>query len=675
MVLGSVGIVHGTTHLILQDNVTDNLMDSYVDSQSPNSNYGTDIYLVTANHVSVTFDRFYLVFNLSKIYSSYSILDATLHVYKLAETASVDAMSGVFSVKKITFNETNLTWNNQPCGTTFMDAVNCNLTAEDNVALKHTELPKWLTYNVRDMVTQSIQNNITGMVILTEIPYADDKTDYFYSKDYNGDPTLRPYLNITYVPLPTINYVKFDNTSYENSISKFDLSLNYNPSEISDISATLYYNNSPYATAKTVNPTNFLFSTSLTVPIVPSSYTNLSFYWMYTVTFTDSTSASFSTNTYNQSVIKALLDNCSVYGNVAFNFTIKDEQTQNIIQGDMDISILLNSNNYSFSFKNGSSYSLCIQSMLPYTANAIIQYNGSGYPQRNYYLDNVILSNTTQYVDLYLLQSIYAYVTRISVLDDSNNPITDMIIKVQRYYPASNSYLTVAMAKSDNTGIGITRLQPIDATYIFLVESGGYTLKQYPPTQLIPDAYSILNKILRLSTSSFSNFLNWQNKVNYLCLYNDTTDILRCTLTDTTGSMIGSHLRVWQQGPLNYISICDTRAYSSSSTLTCTIGATANGTYYYILSAFDNQGEYPVYSNTLQFNSVPIFGEFGIFLAFLIFITMVFIGAWNPVVSLVFGAVGLIFSFMMGLYIVGITQLAGIVVIIAIIIFKSRERA
>ena len=223
------------TTLTLQDADTDNLGDAYVNGGLANRNYGIDTDLKTERN---SYQRTYIKFNLSAILSTQIIDESKLCLYLYndqgTQTISVNHVY-VFNWNEGTEDNldvsgqdytTNITWNNQPCGTNLDNSAACNLTAEDSLNNDGSLDGTWQCWNVTNTVSLEYES---GDKNVSFILYTDDlgNSDLFYSKEYVGDTSLRPYMNITYHAAniaPIITLREPQNTLYTYNES---LELNY----------------------------------------------------------------------------------------------------------------------------------------------------------------------------------------------------------------------------------------------------------------------------------------------------------------------------------------------------------------------------------------------------------------------------------------------------------------
>lgn len=181
--------------------------------------------------------------------------------------------------------------------------------------------------------------------------------------------------------------------------------------------------------------------------------------------------------------------------------------------------------------------------------------------------------------------------------------------------------------------------------------------------------------LITVSTITPNLYFNIFNNVQYSCLYNSTSTILRCTVVDSTGLMSRSRLIVDRQGSLTNTTICDNSEYSSTLTLTCTLGNITGYNFFYRLLNYYNgnntvarlidQGT--VTGQTALFN----WGQTGFLLALMVIVALSLMGMATPIGSMAFAVLGIIAGFWIGLIPVGVASIIGLVIAIGILAYKS----
>lgn len=168
------------------------LDDSYVRDTAGGTNYGSDDNLKNGNSGSNVY-RAYERWNITNltIMGCASVVNATVwhKVDYLTQNPDVEFYN-VYSDKD-QWTEAGITWNNQPCGTAFNDATNCNLTSMNTTPWMADET--WYPSDVTDAWKINFNNGFNNLTLALK----DDNegsTDYGYvdSKEATSS-SDRPY--------------------------------------------------------------------------------------------------------------------------------------------------------------------------------------------------------------------------------------------------------------------------------------------------------------------------------------------------------------------------------------------------------------------------------------------------------------------------------------------------
>lgn len=167
--------------------------DTYVSQfkQENNTNYGTNITMIVrsflpGNSGNVKNDHSFIMFDMPPLPSGSTIVSATLQLY----TANVSNATRNYTLKPVEqqWNETNVTWNNQP-------SVISSATSYADTPLS----PGWVNWSVTSDVTAWV-NGATNYGWQISDMNENSPVDYstaFYTRDYS-DISLRPMLVIQY---------------------------------------------------------------------------------------------------------------------------------------------------------------------------------------------------------------------------------------------------------------------------------------------------------------------------------------------------------------------------------------------------------------------------------------------------------------------------------------------
>ena len=279
-------------------------------------------------------------------------------------------------------------------------------------------------------------------------------------------------------------------------------------------------------------------------------------------------------NSTNSTVYTYYLDNCSNILNIpsnatALNITFLDENTLTLLNANIVGTINLGSQNLTFSKTNINNLSLCVYpSWLNTSVNAYFQYNVSE-PER-YYLQNVYLNNQTQLLNLYNFNSGEASsLTEVNAIANNYaySIYPGIIGNLQRYYPATNSWITVQNDKSDNFGNLIYYINQNSVDYQILWTLNNQLLDQTQPLKFICNSVPCQQTFIinnNAPTTGLENF-------NFTHNYNNNTGIYTLTWFNPTNTVSDVRLVATMQAANGIIHICDTTVASSSGSISCNL--------------------------------------------------------------------------------------------------------
>ena len=171
---------------------SESLADAHMDTNAPDTNHGGDDFLTVYGGSSPQ-GRIYGMFNITKIPAGVTINHANVTF-----TNYVDDFDGIVSIFEVnaTWDESVITWNNQPCGSGFeFNAANCNVTDESNVTATEPALNTW---NITGMLKRAIssgRNNVSFVIASSEVLV--DLSDNYRSKEY-ATVADRPFMEVDY---------------------------------------------------------------------------------------------------------------------------------------------------------------------------------------------------------------------------------------------------------------------------------------------------------------------------------------------------------------------------------------------------------------------------------------------------------------------------------------------
>ena len=183
-----------STTIKLQDNVTENLEDTYLSQYTPTTNYGSYTTLPSGEGSTEDYAFWTIIkFNISSIPASSTIEDSKLcwyistNAYDTGETAT----SWIYQLNNQTWTEEIPTWNTKPNG--IGSLIDTNNSIDGDWALF------WLCFNATSWVNSEYNNYKTNVSFLWNSTLNYNISDRLVANSKENSLTsLSPYLNITY---------------------------------------------------------------------------------------------------------------------------------------------------------------------------------------------------------------------------------------------------------------------------------------------------------------------------------------------------------------------------------------------------------------------------------------------------------------------------------------------
>lgn len=324
-------------------------------------------------------------------------------------------------------------------------------------------------------------------------------------------------------------------------------------------------------------------------PTVNSSVENKSFYFNLIYSISPGVFLYENTTTYTQSVSMINLSKCTSAVNKTANFTLYDEENQTILLAwnflgtfDYWLGSGTTFKTYSISDLNINSAALCINpNNLIYKSNAIIQYEKTGYVKRNYYLVNNTLNNISQNINLFLLTTAQSTSFIVTVRDANQLPVTDAYIYIQRYYPGTGTYQTIAMSKTDASGNTVSGFEAETEDYRIMVMKDGVIIYT-SPVQKIYCSSTPCTLPIQTGGSSIITWTRIGNLSNFIysLVYDNSTKTWSYTYVDTSGTTHYGRLYVYQiNSAKGKITICNVSSTSNAATLVCNVSSYEGNVY------------------------------------------------------------------------------------------------
>ena len=432
----------------------------------------------------------------------------------------------------------------------------------------------------------------------TTFLYADGVNDLLFTVVEEFNLTTTNTTSWTFSFLET--GVTFEGNVSETSSQTLDINLTTDI-DVQSIAAILTYNGTNYTSTSSCDESgNCMISNTLDVPLVGTGEFDLyDFFWNLAI-FNGTASSSITTSTRQQNATRIYLEECNAtYPHVALNFTVYDERS------------LVPINPYSFNgtfgfwigngavkrdnsiANTGLETTICLQPNVTVKIDSTIDYDASttnDYTNRFYYFDGHEISNSSQSIFMYLLNTSSSTSFILKVQDDSLLPISSALIEVHRFYPGEGIFRIVQIAKTDDNGKSIGFFETETVDYKFIIKKGGSTLLETGVQKVVPETSPFtltfntgepLDEpwITQIPKENLTSSLGW----------NSSSGIVSYIYTDSSGNFTQSRLLVIRQSLTNSsadTTICNYTSVLISATIVCNSTFT-NGVY--IASAFNTR--------------------------------------------------------------------------------------
>ena len=511
-----------------------------------------------------------------------------------------------------------------------------------------------------------------------------------------GNATFSNYTiasNYTFNVGATVSNLTYNTEVYETSNQMFSGNLTLlEGTNLFDVK--IVYNGTEYggSLTKTNNDTYSIYG-SLDIPTVTTTL-NYSYYFRLIYSLGAGEFLYENTTSYNQTVNPILLYGCNSATNRTLNFTAQTEgnltslSTWNFLAtfeywvGSGTVRKNVSINNLSV-----GSASLCINPSwnLTYKTDATIQYESESYVKRNYYLYNASLTNSTQNITLYLLLTTDSTAFIISVKDGSQLPITDAYIYVQRYYPGTGLFQTVAMSKTDGNGNTVAHFESETEDYRIIVMKDGVVIYTSPIQKIYCSATPCTLPIQTeaAGVSGWTKVGNLTNLVYSGPTYDSTTNLISYTYVDTSGTTNYGRLWVYTinsaRGKETVIDAgtglpCNITSTSNAATLICNVTG-IQGTVY-AEGYLSRSPEILVWGVSFIINTIKsIMGLEGLFWAMIVILVLAIAGVLMGGVA--GGIAGTILGFVgtawLGIASFGMITIWGLIIIGVFIIWQIKN--
>lgn len=447
------------------------------------------------------------------------------------------------------------------------------------------------------------------------------------------------------------NNITFNSTPRETSLQEFEINITTVPSILS-VSATLNYNGTEFVSQTSCDGIECSITNIIDIPLVSEGqFENKSFFWEIDA-FDGTSSVSTNTTANEQNVSRINLELCDgVFTTQALNFTAFDEQNITridpfLFDANFDQWIGNGTVKRQSNFTNSSidEVTLCISPTdEEYFIDATIEYDEaenttSIYTLRNYFFQNDTINSTSQDIFLFLLEESSSTSFILKVQDDSLLPVEGVLIEINRFYPGTNEFRIVQIAKTDDLGKSVGFFETEIVDYKFFITRNNSILLETGLQKVIPE------------TSPFTLTFNigeplgepWKTQdiitdLDSNITFNRSSLVVTYVYIDTSNELDLGRLFVIRQSLTNSsadVTICNENSTLSAATLTCNVTTTEG---FYIGSGFITRFNIEELDLQITFNIESlssIVGLLGLFYGWFLILIASFMFRFNVVAGI-----------------------------------------
>ncbi len=530
---------------------------------------------------------------------------------------------------------------------------NANIT---NSTLKIWDSDGNKIYNITDTYSQNTTVTVNQTVLSGNFSVGDYywNVEGCYENGTGGQKNCTSASeNYTFEWIPfSVDSVAYDTPVLETSEQTFTINITIADGYNIGTGSNLDYNGTAYSNPERelISGAQYQITRTINIPVgkVGFGNHNRTFSWNISVVNDDTGNTIFqSSSEYEQEVDELVFGLCNGgTRNISMlNFTMFDETDSSQINGSENATTFQATFDFGADADNkiknytidnvsvtASEFDFCTNdpNNTIYT-NMEAFFTAAGYVDKQYFLNNATLTNSTNEISLYLLPDATAIEFFISVERDLE-PIEGATINIEKYFVGEGVYKTTEIDETDTSG-EITAYLDLDKKYRFTISQDGEILGIINKRAACEAAPCTIT--LSLSTAAenpFSNFdTAFASNVLYNLSYNDVTKIVTFDFIDTTGLATYFRMIVYK-GFTNQSStkIYDNKVYSSSGSMTFNASNYTSGDFTVETYISKSPEEFIDFITFVMDEVVETLGITGLFVAFILLLVVIFGLSFKP---------------------------------------------
>ena len=312
--------------------------------------------------------------------------------------------------------------------------------------------------------------------------------------------------------------------------------------------------------------------------------------WNWTFTINDIVT-NFTTNHSNITIYDMGVGNCTEYGTLILNYTVKDEENKTKtglsgvnIEGAINIFSKEDHNiNWNYSTNTTSNpFQVCVPNnslnttLTEFWLNAIVKYSAIEHVIEYNNIQNTTLKNgSLENINLYDLAEVDSTDFRLTFTGSDFLPVENALVVLARQYISENTFETVELPKTDSNGQTILHMVRNDIVYNIQIIKNGELLGNFENIIAFCADFTIGDCTIDLNAlSGTQEIYDADADLGIIFTapeYNSTTNKVTFDFITSDGSVKIMNMVVGRSDVFGNRTICNETLESSGGTLTCDI--------------------------------------------------------------------------------------------------------
>lgn len=400
------------------------------------------------------------------------------------------------------------------------------------------------------------------------------------------------YLNVSYYFNVSESFILYAVDTFTNTtITNFSI-LILNGSDILENTSTISGN-------ITTNITTGSYAVNITAPNYADNSTS-------NLTFSENASHTF-----------------SLFAENSLYLFFYDEETDTLINDTLTVQVLSQSSANEYNTTAGT---LFISGFS--VGDYEIRYGGGQWRTRAYF--TAISDSSTQQIDLYSVKNASSSLTIFGITNEKGNPLYNYTLIGYRHMIADNAYLVIEMERTDTNGETAMYLVPNDVFYQFTVTKGNDVVFVGSPRKIFDTQVQIKVNTL---VDVFESIGIMRDDVTRNLTWDNETEILSYFWSGPAGKISEGCLYVEATTWLGVERVAESCTAANTATITINMSGIAKNKTSYTAKAYidTNTTSSTYYTDIIDGfiraqNTYQLFGKHGLYVAWLLILTMFFMG-------------------------------------------------